>query len=104
MRIGGCHKTWELWQQWNVNLEVERQFRKETQYSLTLIDKSWKTDPEFFLQFFRNFSEISIPRRYSENQNRLGLLWDFEFLKVYLINSALKCRQVHQNSKNFPYF
>lgn len=26
MRIGDCHKTWELWQQWNVNLEVERQF------------------------------------------------------------------------------
>ena len=32
MRIGDCHKTWELWQQWNVNLEVERQFRKEAQY------------------------------------------------------------------------
>ena len=36
MRIGDCHKTWELWQHWNVNLEVERQFRRETQYSITV--------------------------------------------------------------------
>ena len=104
MRIGDCHKTWELWQQWNVNLEVERQFRKEAQYSI-FFSLGW------YLKYFT--CTIQILRLFidSGRQSELRVLWvklykqfDFELFKVYSINSALKCRQVHQNSKNFPYF
>ena len=26
MRIGHCHKTWEIWQQWNVDQDHDKQF------------------------------------------------------------------------------
>ena len=70
MRIGDCHKTWELWQQWNVNLEVERQFRREAQYSIFFL--TWLIFEIFHLHdtdsenIYRLWETIRIPGPVSE--------------------------------------